>query len=135
MENITLGQIGGTLAFIAAVITSLSVIVSFITKRVKKQVNETLTKAISEAVMPIKDEITSMKDSISDLTLDQCKNYLVRFVNDIKNGEPVSIGEIHRYYEVRDKYYGNGGNSYMHSECETIEATVRELMATMNKQR
>lgn len=133
MENITLGQVQYFFGFIAALIVSITTIVSFITVKVKKQVNETLTKAINEAVTPITNEIMGMKNNISDLTLDQCKNYLVRFINDIKNNEPVSFGEIQRYYETRDKYYGNGGNSYIHSECDAIEPIVRELMTKMGK--
>lgn len=133
MESITIGQIEHFLGFIAALITSTTIIVSLITKKVKEQVDKTLTKAISEAVMPITTEITGMKNNISDLTLDQCKNYLVRFINDIKNDEPVSFGEIQRYYETRDKYYGNGGNSYIHSECEAIEPIVRKTLTKIAK--
>lgn len=131
MENITLGQIATGLGIIAGIITSVSVIIAVISKQVKNQVDKTLTKVIKTSIEPINSQLYEMKSEIKDLTLEQCKNYLVRFVNDINNDEPVSSGEIQRYYETRDRYYGNGGNSYMHSECEAIEDKVRQLMVSV----
>lgn len=96
MENITLGQILGVLTFLVSFIGALS----YLSNVLKKQVNKTLK--------PI-------QDSIKELDVSQCKNFLVRFLADIEQGNEIDEVERERAYEIYDHYTNDlNQNSYIH---------------------
>lgn len=108
MEQITLGQILGVLTFIVSFIGALS----YLSNVLKKQMNKTLK--------PI-------QDSIKELDVSQCKNFLVRFLADIEQGNEVDEVEIQRAYELYDRYTNVlGQNSYIHKRWTTLEKLINE---------
>ena len=103
MENITLGQIATILAFIVGLIGS----VKYLSKEIKNQVNKTLE--------PI-------NNSIKELDVGQCKNYLVRYLKDVEQGNKLDQVEIERAYEIYDHYTNDlKQNSYIHKRWEELE--------------
>lgn len=102
MEQITLGQILGALTFIVSFIGALS----YLSNVLKKQVKKTL--------QPI-------EDSIKELDVSQCKNYLVRFLADIEQGNAIDEVERERAYEIYDHYTNDlKQNSYIHKRWNEL---------------
>lgn len=95
MENITLGQIAVSLAFIVGLIGSI--------KYLKKELDESIQK-----------QFKPLNDKLDNLDLNQCKNFLVRFLADVEHGEKIDEVEIKRAYDVYDHYKDDlHGNSYI----------------------
>lgn len=98
MENITLGQIATTLAFIVALLGSI------------KYLKNELDKSINKTLEPL-------NKTIRDLDVSQCKNYLVCFLGKVEQGVELDEVEIERAYEVYDHYTDDlKQNSYIHDK-------------------
>ena len=96
MENITIGQIATFLALIVGIIGSMK----YLSNEVKKYLEKTLK--------PI-------ENSIKDLDVAQCKNFLVRFLKDIEQNNKLDPVELERAYELYDHYTNDlKQNSYIH---------------------
>ena len=96
MDKLTLGEILTALTFIVSFIGAIS----YLSNVLKKQVNKTL--------QPI-------QDSIKELDVSQCKNFLVRFLADIEQGNEIDEVETERAYEIYDHYTNDlKQNSYIH---------------------
>lgn len=106
MENITLGQISAFLGLIAGIITSLGVIIHFMQKSLKKA---------------LKNELNPISTQIKELDVSQCKNFLVRFLADVEQGNELDKVEIERAYEIYDHYINDlKQNSYIHNRWESL---------------
>ena len=102
MENITLGQISQYLAFLVGLVMS----VRYLSKEFQNQVNN-LLKPIN--------------NSIKDLDVSQCKNFLVRFLADVEHGKEIDKVEEERAYELYDHYTNDlKQNSYIHRRWEEL---------------
>jgi len=103
MEHITIGQISTFLALIVGLLGS----VKYLSNELKKQVEKTLK--------PI-------NDNIKELDVSQCKNYLVRYLKDVEQGNKLDEVEIERAYEIYDHYTNDlKQNSYIHKRWEELE--------------
>jgi len=112
MENITLGQILGGLTFIVSFIGAIT----YLSNILKKQVDKTLK--------PI-------QDSIKELDISQCKNFLVRFLADVEQGNELDEVEKERAYEIYDHYTNDlKQNSYIHNRWEALEKQINEKSPT-----
>lgn len=106
MENITIGQINAFLGILAGIITSGSIIIVFIQKSLKKL---------------IKNELEPISTQIKDLDVSQCKNFLVRFLADVEQGNELDKVELERAYEIYDHYINDlKQNSYIHNRWESL---------------
>lgn len=106
MESITLGQILGALTFIVSFIGAIT----YLSNILKKQVDKTLK--------PI-------QDSIKELDVSQCKNFLVRFLADIEQGNEIDEVERERAYEIYDHYTNDlKQNSYIHKRWTELEGSI-----------
>ena len=102
MENITIGQISAFLIFLVSIIGSIK----YLSKEVKNQIDKTL-KPINE--------------SIKALDVGECKNFLVRFLADVEQGQIIDEVEKQRAYEVYDHYTNDlKQNSYIHKRWEEL---------------
>ena len=96
MENITIGQISAFLIFLVSIIGSIK----YLSNEVKNQIDKTLK--------PI-------NDSIKELDVGECKNFLVRFLADVEQKQIIDEVEKQRAYEVYDHYTNDlKQNSYIH---------------------
>lgn len=106
IRKIDLLILADILAKIAGVIGSCGIICAFLKKYIDK-----MTSKITE---PILNRIDKMDN-------EQCKNYLMEFLNDVKNGVHKNEYQIARAYEVYEHYSNDlKGNSYIHKlwiEC------------------
>lgn len=102
MEQITLEQISNALAFLLTLTGSISALLVGIKKIFSKQL-EPLNSAIKE------------------LDINQCKNYLVRFLSDIEHGNQVDEAEVQRAYEAYEHYTKDlKKNGYIHAKWERL---------------
>lgn len=102
MENITLGQISSILTFIITFVGSIGTIVFAIRKTLSK-------------------ELQPLNDRIDKLDVNQCKNFLVRFLADVEHGQPLDEVEIKRAHDVYDHYkYDLHSNSYIGDKWEKL---------------
>lgn len=102
MENITLGQLATTLAFVVAFLGSL------------KYLKDAFAKSVTKTLEPL-------NESIRSLDISQCKNYLVCFLGKIEQGLDVDEVEIERAYEVYDHYEKDlNQNSYIHDKWNKL---------------
>lgn len=105
MENISLELVGEFIGFLVAFIGGLGYL--------NKTLRSWLTKLIKE-------EIGGINDHLEQVDLNACKNFLVRIIPDIENGE---IDEIQkqRFYEQYEHYLAMGGNTYIKSKVESLQ--------------
>ena len=63
-----------------------------------------------------------INDNIKQLDIGQCKNYLVRYLKDVEQGNKLDSVEIERAYEIFDHYTNDlKQNSYIHKRWEELE--------------
>lgn len=121
MESITIGQIAVAVAFIAALITG--------GVKIKDAVKKWLTGVLSDKFAEQKKETDAIRKSVEDLKgqlnivdLENCKNYLVTFISEVKRGELKDEIERQRFWEEYQHYIDKGGNSYIHRDVEELKA-------------
>lgn len=111
--NITLGQISAFLGLIAGLITSVSVIILFLQKSLKK--------VIKNELEPMSIQIEKINSNVNNLDVSQCKNFLVRFLADVEQGNKLDEVEKERAYEIYDHYTNDlKQNSYIHKRWEEL---------------
>lgn len=102
MGNITLGQINDWIQFILILAGAIGTLLLGMKKIFNKQ-------------------LEPLNTTVRQLDINQCKNYLVRFLADVENGEKLDNVEIERAYEVYDHYTKDlKGNSYIHDKWERL---------------
>ena len=100
--NLTIGQISTFLAFLVGFI-STTVYLYKIIQKVAKKTLEPINK------------------SINNIDVSQCKNFLVRFLADVEQGNELDEVEIERAYEIYDHYTNDlKQNSYIHKRWEEL---------------
>ena len=102
MGNITLNEISKILELILIFVSSISTLLIGMKTILNKQ-------------------LKPLETSIQELDINQCKNYLVRFLADVEHKEKLDKVEIERAYEVYDHYTKDlKGNSYIHDKWERL---------------
>ena len=107
MENLTLGEISKTLAFIVALIGSIVYL--------KKAVIDALDKLLQ----PIKKEIKEVKEETTKNNLSSIKTDLINLM-ELADRKEISAEQKMRSYELYDYYGQHGGNSYVHDKWERL---------------
>lgn len=115
INNITVGDIITFILGLASVIGACGVIFKFGSK--------TFSKAIAKAMKPTNDRLDQMASQISDVDMSQCKNFLVRFLADIEQGNQIDEVEKERFYETYEHYTSPElhGNSYIKEKVEKLK--------------
>ena len=113
MENITLGEIGVAIAFLAALITGLGVLI----KRLKGWIKDVLKEQLDE----IRAENEELKKHIDNVDLNTCKNFLVARISEIERGDGLGEVESERFWEQYQHYLEKGGNSYIRHKVEQLK--------------
>lgn len=111
--DITIGQTIDFTILIGSLIGAVSVIVV--------TVNKVIDKQFSKRCDGMMCEIKKIKNDIKVMDIGQCKNFLVRFLKDIEQGNIVDEVERERASEVYDHYKNDlGQNSYIHDKWEKL---------------
>lgn len=106
MENITLLQAIDFIIKLAAFIGACGVII--------KISMSGFTKILEKKLNPI-------NTRLNDIELSSDKNFIVRFLADIEQGNPIDEVEKERFYEIYKRYIELGGNSYVAHKVEKLQ--------------
>lgn len=114
MGEITIGDIFEWVKVIAAFITGATVIY--------KLVSSAFKKSLDNALSPLNQKLDELerKHDLSDR--EQAKNFIVRFLADVEQGEPIDKDELHCFWDNYELYKAMGGNSYIHDKVEKLKA-------------
>ena len=121
MENITVGQIAIAVAFIAALITGGIKIKDAVKKWLENLLKEKFD-AVSEENKKLSAKIDAIEKRLADVDLENCKNYLVTFISEVKRGEIKDEIERQRFWEEYSHYVNEGGNSYIRHDVENLKS-------------
>lgn len=111
MENLTIKDIATTLAILVSLIGSLIFLYNKIKAVIKKSL-ESEFNSINKNITELKEDL---KLEIRELDENQCKNFLVGCIQDLKNGEKLSNETNIRLCEVYHRYSDKLHlNSYIH---------------------
>lgn len=102
MENITIGQITTIIVGVVALISG----VEFLLIR--------FNKLFDTKLAPI-------NTRLNQIELSSDKNFIVRFLADIEQGNQVDEVEKQRFYEIYQRYRELGGNSYVSHKVEKLQ--------------
>ena len=96
MEGITLGQIASAIALLGGLISGATIIV----RSLKNWLESTLTEKFNAIDLRL-DELSSRLD---DVSMEECKNFLVSAIVDIESGREIDSVELQRFWELFDFY-------------------------------
>lgn len=102
MENITIGQITTILIGIGALISGIE----FLLIRFNK-------------IFDLK--LKPINNRLNDIELSSDKNFIVRFLADIEQGNKIDEVEKERFYEIYQRYKELGGNSYVSHKVDKLQ--------------
>lgn len=108
MENITLGKIAEVLAFIVALMGSITYL------------KKAIVRALNNQLGPIKMQIEEVKKETAKNNLSSIKTDLINLM-ELADREIISTEQKMRSYELYDYYSVHGGNSYVHDKWEKLK--------------
>lgn len=113
MESITIGQIFEWAIWLTGGIGAFATICKIIANG--------FHKALKSELGPINEKLNQLerKHDLSDR--EHAKNYIVRFLADVEQGEPVDQDELHCFWDNYELYKAMGGNSYVHDKVEKLK--------------
>ena len=118
--NITVVEaVGAILAIIAGLVAFIKGI-EYLWQKSMGVIQKWFKEGLEEGFKPINQKLTELDRSTKDLRLSVCKNYIVRFLSDLEQGQPVDEVERQRFYENYDTYISLGGNSYLRDKVERM---------------
>lgn len=125
--NLTVAEaVGAILACVAglvALVKGLEYLWGKAMKAFDRMVQASLT-ATNEKIEKLTDLTEEVSKQAMSADLNSCKNFLVRFLADVEQGQPVDEVETKRFWETYDHYTRDlRQNSY-------VEEKVRKLKAT-----
>lgn len=108
MDNITLGEIVEWLLWLAGAIGAIGVIY------------KAAMIAFSKALSSVNNKLDGLATKIDDADVARAQDYIVRFLADVEQDEPVSNEETKRFWENYD-LYSVSHNSYVHEKVEKLK--------------
>lgn len=125
MENITIGMLRDFAINLSAFLVAGGTIGAFTIKFGKSILNKELIKPFNDRIDNLeKSRVEQHEDTINrinNVQLYSDKNFLVRFLADIEQGNKVDEVEKERFYEVYKDYIELGGNSYIQHKVEKLQ--------------
>lgn len=113
MESITIGQIFEWAIWLVGGVGAITAIC--------KAISNGFHKALKSELDPINEKLNKLerKHDLSDR--EHAKNYIVRFLADVEQGEPIDQDELHCFWDNYGLYKDMGGNSYVHDKVEKLK--------------
>lgn len=116
MENITLGQVVASTAFLIALIGGWV--------QLKKWTTTAVKEILKDELKSIKDDISKLHSEIKKEDKEKTKNFLVSRLADAERGQEWSDIERQRFYEQYDHYsHDLNGNTYIETAVKHLEQT------------
>lgn len=111
-ENITVGQICAFVVFLGTLIGGIVAL--------KKVIKSVIEGAVKDNFQNIDRSLEDLKAQINDVDMNATKNFLVQFLADIEQGQPLDDIECERFWEQYGHYIKKGGNSYIHRKVDEL---------------
>ena len=113
MEQITIGQVVASLAFIVGFIGS----VSYIKTHIQKWISDSLKPEFEK----MDDKINHLESHMEGIDVATCKNFLVARLAEIEKGQEWNDIEAERFWEQYEHYTKHGGNSYIVQKVDKLK--------------
>lgn len=114
MELITVGQIAAGVALIVGLVKG--------TEYLCQRISAAATKWLQNGLEPTNKKIDELKANIVEVDASTCKNFLVRVMADIEQGNPIDEIEKERFYETYAHYCDDLHlNTYIHDKYEKLK--------------
>ena len=113
MENITIGEIAVTIAFVVALVGGLT--------SLKKLITKGIGDALKEKFEGLEKSQNEILKRLGLVDLENCKNYLITYLSEVSRGEMKDEIEVKRFWEELEHYYACGGNSYIKHKVEDLQ--------------
>lgn len=120
MEQITIGQIVASLAFIVGFIGSVSYIKTHIKKWIADSLKDQFTN-VNNQFEKVDARIDRLERHMDGIDLATCKNFLVARLSELDRGTPWDEIEKERFWEQYEHYRKHGGNSYIENKVENLK--------------
>jgi len=115
--NITVGQIFNFIISFGAFLSAGGVICKVAFKSGQK----VLDKKLEPFNKRIDDVVANNNKRFSAMQLQIDKNYLVRFLADLEQGNTVDETELEHFWFTYDDYHKNNGNSYIDHKVDKLK--------------
>lgn len=124
MQAVTLGELAAAITLVVGIISGVTVIIS----KLLKPADKWLQKGLEKGLEPINERfdkaavrLENVEKDMENLRLSVCKNYIVRFLADVEQGEQTDEVERARFWENYDLYQEMGGNSYIKDKVDKLK--------------
>lgn len=114
-------DIGQIVAIIAATVAGLVAFIKGI-EYLGGKINRCAMKWFEHGLEPVNRKLDGLDRKLTDVDLSACKNFLVRFLSDVEQGNPIDEVEKERFYETYQHYTDDlHQNTYIHDKVERLK--------------
>ena len=113
MDGWTIGAIAAGIGVILTLISGL--------KKLDDHLTSYVRRAMREETEDLKKDIGGIKNQLTKVDLESCKNYLVTQIAAIDRGEKMSDTQAERFWEQFEHYQATGGNSYIKHKVDDLQ--------------
>ena len=118
MLNMSVGEFIGV---IAAGVAGLVAFIKGIEYLIGK-IGKAATKWLEKGLAPTNAKLDALDRKLTDVDISACKNFLVRFLADIEQGNEIDEVERERFYETYAHYKDDLHlNTYIHDKVEKLK--------------
>lgn len=114
-------DIGQIVAIIAATVAGLVAFLKGI-EYLGGKISRAAMKWFEHGLEPVNRKLDGLDRKLTDVDLSACKNFLVRFLSDVEQGNPIDEVEKERFYETYQHYTDDlHQNTYIHDKVESLK--------------
>lgn len=118
MEQMPVGQI------IAIVAGGLAGLVAFLKglEYLGGKISKAAMRWFEHGLEPVNYKLDQLDRKLDEVDLSACKNFLVRFLADVEEGNQIDEVEKERFYETYEHYQNDlHQNTYIHDKVESLK--------------
>lgn len=86
-----------------------------------KAINVGIKKIFEQNMKHFEDKLDDIDRRLDEAARDRAKNFIIRVLADIEQGEHIDEDELQCFWDNYDKYTALHGNSYVHEKVERLK--------------
>lgn len=98
----------------------------------RQSTQDFVAEKINEAIVPIKDELAKLQETVKDNELNRLRSEIMIFVHELKNGQFIDGADFEHIHKAYDRYHAMGGNSYIDGDMQFILRCEKEILKKIN---
>lgn len=114
MDGVTIGQIFEWVIWLSGGIGAMTALY--------KLIKEGFHKALKSELRLIDQKLDKLEQRMDIANRERAKNFVIRFLADMEQGEPIDQDELHCFWDNYQIYQSLGGNTYVHEKVEKLKA-------------